>query len=346
MSKIVGKSSSPRRLKYYLYRKIHSDLYNLLLKDRKFSRLNYRILKNFEYLVFRKLMKWAHATPTNYYTQAFLIKKKQSKINSYILSKFRKNSRFLNRLHKFNDNLNTFVNLKNENKISYVVSTTLLKLLRKRKGKLGYLNWSMFYAHQKDIRIIRGRKNWLHIGRKRHIFKKKNVFIHRDVQMKKVSLFYGYTNMAKFKKMFMYNHYSSQFRKKAALNLEGKISTIIYRLNLMDNISNINKLVKRGKIKLNNSLCYNPHHVLKKGDNLNIHPSIYRFIINIFKKRLKNRQIWGAIPEYIEVNYRILYFSLIDYPTTFDLIKFNNHPPFSNFNSDVVNIGNRHIIKR
>jgi hypothetical protein len=50
------------------------------------------------------------------------------------------NIHFLKRIQKFNNNLNYYLLNKKRNQISYNFYTHLVSVIKKRKGKLGYLN--------------------------------------------------------------------------------------------------------------------------------------------------------------------------------------------------------------
>jgi hypothetical protein len=69
-----------------------------------------------------------------------------------------RNDQFLKRLQKFNNNLNYYLLSKKRNSIHYNFYTHFMAAVEKRKGKLGYLNWSMFYAHKTPVKVISHRR--------------------------------------------------------------------------------------------------------------------------------------------------------------------------------------------
>jgi len=314
------------------------------MKHRKFGRLYYRILKHFEYYMFKKILNW-NAPDMKAYSLGFLKRIKKP----FFLDNRRgdvENIHFLKRIQKFNNNLNYYLLNKKRNQISYNFYTHLVSVIKKRKGKLGYLNWSMFYAHKTPTKIISHRRTWIIIGRKKYVHKKKNLLMQKDAAIRRIASFYGFTNINKLKKLLFHANFSSKLRKFSALNLEGKINIILYRLNIMSNIAIINRFIKKGRVLVNNTICANPHYSLKLNDNLTIDFKVYKFILGILKKRLKNKKIWSTIPSYLEVNYLILHFGLIDYPNVEDLMKIGKRVPYLIFNSDLISTGVRHFIRR
>jgi ribosomal protein S4 len=113
----------------------------------------------------------------------------------------------------------------------------------------------------------------------------------KDAAIRRIASFYGFTNINKLKKLLFHANFSSKLRKFSALNLEGKINIILYRLNIMSNIAIINRFIKKGRVLVNNTICANPHYSLKLNDNLTVDFKVYKFILGILKKRLKNKKI-------------------------------------------------------
>jgi ribosomal protein S4 len=340
MTKVKGKLNSPRRFKNFLYKRNLVDIYNIVLFNKKMSRFNYQIFKNLEYVLFKKMLRkfliyttdkkrfipYTHSTGVRFMTKGH-------------------KSNFINKLNSFNSNISAFMNLKKDSLLRNTFFSLFVKMIENSRGKLGYLNWSLFYA-KKSLYGPRNKKKagWLFIPKRSFKKRFKRISAQHSDALKVMSIFYGFNNFNKFKKLLFFINYSSKIRREAVLHMEGRPNIILYRLNLVSSIFIANKLIKRGMIKLNGRVCNSVVRNLKIYDNLSIDFKIYKFIINMLKKRLKNNNIWSSIPSYIEANFVIMHFSLISFPQVFDLLRFNNLVPLDIFNSDMVNIGSRHFI--
>jgi ribosomal protein S4 len=149
----------------------------------------------------------------------------------------------------------------------------------------------MFYAHKTPKKIISHRRTWIIIGRKKYVHRKKNLLMQKDAAIRRIASFYGFNNINKLKNLLFRANFSSKLRKFSALNLEGKVNIILYRLNIMNSLPVINKFIKRGRISVNGTVCVNPQYSLKLNDNLVIDFKVYKFVLGILKKRLKNKKI-------------------------------------------------------
>jgi ribosomal protein S4 len=355
MVKVKGKISSPKRFKNYLYRKNLMDIYNTLLKERKYNRLHYQIFKNLEFTLFKRFLNGnisEELYPINNNNLMLLkynknwFKEPIIKKNSTLNNIYSKNFKFNILLNKFINNIHFFTSLKKNTLNSNIIFSFFKRLLEKRKGKLGYLNWKLFYA-DKPIYISNKPKDkgsWLFIPKSTYKRKSKKLSDQRDGTFGRVLSFYGFSNADRLRKLIFFSKYSHKLRRFTALNMEARVNILLYRLNLIVNVSIANKLIKRGMLKINGRICDSVYRSLKLHDNFSLNFKIYKFIINVFKKRLRNKKIWSAVPSFIEPNFVIMHFGVVAFPQVFDLLKFNNVPPFNLFNIDVINMGPRHFI--
>lgn len=345
MTRVVGKINTPRRFKNSIYRKNLVDIYNTLLVNKKMSRINYQIFKSLEFTLFKRMLRYFSEFSRK---RSIIPYYKNINVRLFFNKTSTSNSKFkfINKLNSFNNNMHNFVNIKKNSIISNNFFSFFLRILEKRKGKLGYLNWNLFHAQKSMLkRGIRKRRyvGWLFIPKRSHRRKGKNFSELIEGTDKQVAAIYGFNNLNKFRKLLHFLKCTSKIRRQAVLNMEGRINILLYRLNLVSSILTANKLIKRGLIKINNRVCDNVGRNLKLNDSFSINFKIYKFIINIFKKRLKNKDICFSIPSYIEANFVIMHFALVSYPQTFDLLKLNNELPLTVFNTDIVDRGMRHF---
>jgi len=89
--------------------------------------------------------------------------------------------------------------------------------------------------------------------------------------------------------------------------LEQRLDVILYRTLCFDSIRSSQQAICHGKIFLNGKKIYNNSHLLKKGDLITIHYSLYLHILKNIN--FYNRQL--IVPKYLELNYRTFQFLII-----------------------------------
>ena len=150
---------------------------------------------------------------------------------------------------------------------------------------------------------------------------------------RKVAFYYGFINIKKFR-------YISNFNKNMSVNsnygikLECMLNIFFLRLNLFDNIFQINNLIRKTRfININNKLCTYPYRVINVFDTVSINKYYFKRMLNIFIKRCRFNKSYVIksfikkgykrkkiiknvvnVPNFIEYNYKIMHFTMIDRP--------------------------------
>lgn len=150
---------------------------------------------------------------------------------------------------------------------------------------------------------------------------------------RKVAFYYGFINIKKFRYINNLNKNMS-VNSNYGIKLECMLNIFFLRLNFFDNIFQINNLIKKTRfININNKLCTYPYRIINVFDTVSISKSYFKKMLNIFIKRcrfnksyiLKNFIKKGYkrkkairnvvnVPTFIEYNYKIMHFTMIDRP--------------------------------
>jgi len=171
---------------------------------------------------------------------------------------------------------------------------------------------------------------WLKVGLTYR--KLENWWMVRELK-RRVAFYYGFVNMRKFR-------YINNFNKNMAVNsnygmkLECMLNIFFLRLNFFDNIFQVNNLIRKTRfINIDNKLCTYPYRIINVFQTVSINKFYFKKMLNIFIKRckfnksymLKNFTKKGYkrkklmknlvnIPNFIEYNYKIMHFTIIDRP--------------------------------
>lgn len=171
---------------------------------------------------------------------------------------------------------------------------------------------------------------WLKVGFKRKAHK--NWWLMRELK-RKVAFYYGFIHMRKFR-------YINNFNKNMAVNsnyglkLECMLNIFILRLNFFDNIFQANNLIRKTRfINIDNKLCTYPYRIVNVFQTVSINKFYFKKMLNIFIKRCKFNKSYVLknfvkkgyrrkrvirnvvnIPSFIEYNYKIMHFTVIDRP--------------------------------
>jgi len=172
--------------------------------------------------------------------------------------------------------------------------------------------------------------SWLKVGKTYR--KSENWWVVRELK-RRVAFYYGFINMRKFR-------YINNFNKTMAVNsnygikLECMLNIFFLRLNFFDNIFQVNNLIRKTRfIMVDNKLCTYPYRVINVFQTVSINKFYFKKMLNIFIKRCKFNKSYVLknfvkrgykrkrllrntvnIPNFIEYNYKIMHFTVIDRP--------------------------------
>lgn len=308
--------NTPKALKYRLYKQLRMEIWGSFILKKKKSKLARRLLRNFEYILTRKIL-------INISEDNFALNRCFSSF--FGLSFFKKNNKSaLNFWMNFNKiSYNLF------NKFSYSKSAIFSLINFSRSGVRKQLNkiYAVRSAHAEKMKKKnkRAAKKYLHLLKLDSInFKKKRKFwVESRLWEKKASLFYGINNIKKFRKLKASFFCSSKLRISGGLRLELQLNIILFKIGIFgNNIFMINKYIRKGVVFINNRLVKNPLRSVKIGDNIHVNPKFRKRVYKDFIYKMKNRLIFLKLPSYIEYNFNILYFSLIRLPTRSEVLRF------------------------
>lgn len=150
---------------------------------------------------------------------------------------------------------------------------------------------------------------------------------------RKVAFYYGFINMKKFRYIYNVNK-NMPVNSNYGLKLECMLNMLILRLNMFDNIFQINNMIRKSRfINIDNALCTYPYRIVNVFQTISISKYYFKKMLNIFIKRcrfnksylLKNFVKKGFkrkriirnvvnIPNFIEYNYKIMHFTIVDRP--------------------------------
>ena len=118
------------------------------------------------------------------------------------------------------------------------------------------------------------------------------------------------------------------------LKLECMLNIFFLRLNFFDNIFQVNNLIKKTRfVRINNKLCTYPYRIVNVYETISIDKYYFKKMLNIFIKRCKFNKSYVMknfgkkgykrkkiiknvvnVPNFIEYNYKIMHFTLLDRP--------------------------------
>jgi len=103
--------------------------------------------------------------------------------------------------------------------------------------------------------------------------------------------------------------------------LEGRISAIIYRTNLLANIFEIPMFIKQGHISYEKKLITTTNSLVPIAKLIFFHQSlIFKRFITKFKRRICAKAMLFTIPRFMHINYTFFFFFLYRKPLLTDLV--------------------------
>lgn len=191
---------------------------------------------------------------------------------------------------------------KNKKKISYVQKK---KYFRKRRYFL-YLSISALYSKLYNKRKLyhlkkkfNSSKKWLKKNKSFSLYmpeskkkkfkriKKKSNWWKLRLLNKKVALYYGFTNLKKFRYIFNFYEKGMNFDIKSITRLELMLNMLILSLSFVDNIMTSNNFIRLFGVSINGNIVNYPFRVVKKGSIISIEPSKFKKLYFIMKNRFK-----------------------------------------------------------
>jgi len=110
------------------------------------------------------------------------------------------------------------------------------------------------------------------------------------------------------------------FQANYCLLLEGRLTSIVYRINFLFSIFDIINFVRSNNILINNVLVNYVNYVCKVGDFFMFFSTVHRRIRANLLKRLKTQTILFNTPRYLFVSYKLFFAFMMKHPTDKDLI--------------------------
>lgn len=151
---------------------------------------------------------------------------------------------------------------------------------------------------------------------KDRIIKKKNLKWDFNFFKQLVILHYSFRDESNFNNWKKKN-YKNFIKKKFPLYvlLDCSLFIILFKLNLLLTSRHVYSLIKIGGVKINNNIVKNRFSILKIGDIISFRSyALKKTIFKFFRYRIKKKKILFCIPEYVECNFRLMIFTLWQFP--------------------------------
>jgi ribosomal protein S4 len=117
--------------------------------------------------------------------------------------------------------------------------------------------------------------------------------------------------------------------------LEGRLETILLRLNFFPSIYFIKRFIASGNVFVNNKLITYPAYFLEYNEIVSIDKRYFKLVYYFLKSKLKSKKVFLNVPSFIEADYKLLVAMLIRSPKISDLtrpVSFNLYTKFLSFN--------------
>lgn len=140
----------------------------------------------------------------------------------------------------------------------------------------------------------------------RKIEERKSLYYYKYAYYKKFSVFYGFRAVSIFVKycssIFRNNiNYSSFF-----LRLGCKLDYLLFCLNFFPSIYFIQKFIAGKNVYINNMTISNFHHVVGLNEIVSFNRKYFCLLYDYLIKNLLLRRVFVNVPNYIEVDYKLL----------------------------------------
>jgi ribosomal protein S4 len=176
----------------------------------------------------------------------------------------------------------------------------------------------------------------VHIASPRKKIKKWSNYGLKVMYYKKISMFFGFKKISKF--LNFYNMAQSGWSRNEFLSfliLEGRLESLLFRINFFHSIYFVKKFIENGNVYVNNRQVTNSNHVLNLSEIVSINKRYFKHVYYFLKSRLKRRKVLLNPPSFIEVDYKLLVAMLIRFPKADDLtrpVSFNLYTDFLTVN--------------
>ena len=143
-------------------------------------------------------------------------------------------------------------------------------------------------------------------------------------EQKRFLYFYGFFTKKKFINFYKINRL--RVKNSLFLILEFTLINFLFRLGFFLTSMEVNLVIDKGFVTVNNKVITNTHFLLKLNDNISFTKPFRQSLFTKIKKSLKSKIMILNIPPYIEVDYRILTYSLWRLPQPSELPSFYQFP--------------------
>lgn len=139
--------------------------------------------------------------------------------------------------------------------------------------------------------------------------------------------YYGFNKLKTFLRVFR-RFEAAHGSFKFMFGLEGLLSHLLFRCNIAPTVRAAHLLIRCQAVYINNhGRVFTVHRCLNVGDKFGIIPRYIRTIYKLFRKSLKRRLIKINVPNYMEYNYRLMFFFIWRAPTIAERT-FLHHAPY------------------
>lgn len=189
---------------------------------------------------------------------------------------------------------------------SFLVKNNL-KFLLKKKLNLR-TSKSFFYA--------------IHVSSPKKKQKKWSLYGLRSIYYRKISLFFGFTKVSSFLKLWSnFLGWKNQSELGSLALLEGRLESFLTRTNLFSSIYFVKKFIEFGNVFVNNRTITLPQFTLSSGEIVSFNKKYFKLLYCTLKRRLKNKNVLLNVPPFIEMDYKLLVGMLIRSPSSLNLTK-------------------------
>lgn len=322
-----------RNFKYKIYRKLKSDVFGAIILKKKFDNITSLILSYFEYRV-RGHRKFMRRWMQKYYkTKKIFLKSKFQAIKSN-----KDTLKFDNCIIKSigSYNLKIFISR------ALRIKRKLYRLWKIKKLRLDLYNFNKnFELKMEDAAELNEQQTQSSIKapyyKKRYkedtydfrglviapsIQKKKLAgWLKTKIKEKRMSLFYGFKNIKKFKILQDAAFYANKLRANGIMKLEGMLSTVIFRLNFAPSCYMARQMIVNRLFKVSGQLIVNPTFQIKIFQDISLSDiNLFEYFAYWIGIRLKYGVLFLNVPNYMEINYNIMHASFWRYPLKDEII--------------------------
>jgi len=261
----------------------------------RLGRLNKRSIEYKRPLTYRKILK--------FYTTLFAYRKINK--SKYVIRTMNLYNRWKQRLRRLYSPFTL-----DRVFVKKVRGTLLRRWHRRWARKIAWINTRRYRIKPDEFRRI-----YLKPGRNIHI------------ETIRQQHYYGFNKVKTF--LAFFKKFEIGFNSfKIGLGLEGLLSHLLFRCNLVPTVRAAHLLLRLRAIYINDRKpIFVFHKCLKVGDSFGVFPRYIRSVHRLLKISLKRRLVKLNIPNYLEYNYRLMFFFIWRKPTLRERA-FLHHSPY------------------